>query len=175
MVGSAAGRRWIEQGYVRKADSLEALAELIDVAPATLKATIERFNGFVAKGRDEDFQRGDRAYDRWLGDPSHKPSSTLGAISEGPFYAIPAVPGDVSTYGGVVTDSDARVVREDGSVIPGLYATGVSTASMMGRAYPGAGASIGPSFTWGYIAAQHALGQRQAADAGGTQREPSPA
>jgi len=174
MVGSAAGRRWVEQGYVRKADSLEALAAVIDVAPATLKATVERFNGFVAKGRDEDFQRGDRAYDRWLGDPSHKPSSTLGAISEGPFYAIPVVPGDVSTYGGVVTDADARVVREDGSVIPGLYATGVSTASMMGRAYPGAGASVGPSFTWGYIAAQHALGQRQAADAGGTRRQPSP-
>ena len=175
MVGSAAGRRWIEQGYVRKADSIEALAGLIDVPPEALKATVERFNGFVAKGRDEDFHRGERAYDRWLGDPTHKPSPTLGAISEGPFYAIPAVPGDVGTFGGVVTDADGRVVRGDGSIIPGLYATGVSTASMMGRAYPGAGSSVGPSFTWGYIAAQHALGRRQAADAGGTRREPNPA
>ena len=64
--------------------------------------------------------------------------------------------GDVGTYGGVVTDSHARVLREDGSVIPGLYATGVSTASVMGRSYPGAGASVGPSFVWGSIAAKHA-------------------
>jgi len=156
-MSAAAGKRWIEQGYVRKADSPEALAGLIKADPATLIATVERFNGFVAKNKDEDFHRGDRAYDRWLGDPTHKPSPTLGAISEGPFYAIPVVPGDVSTYGGVVTDADARVTREDGSVIPGLYATGVSTASVMGRAYPGAGASVGPSFTWGYIAAKHAL------------------
>lgn len=157
-MSGAVGRRWIEQGHIRKADSLEALAKHINVDPAALKATVERFNGFVAKNRDEDFHRGERAYDRWLGDPTHKPSSTLGAISEGPFYAIPVVPGDVSTYGGVVTDADARVTREDGSVIPGLYATGVSTASVMGRAYPGAGASVGPSFTWGFIAAKHALG-----------------
>ena len=156
-MSAAAGKRWIEQGYVRKADSPEALAGLIKADPATLIASVERFNGFVAKNKDEDFHRGDRAYDRWLGDPTHKPSPTLGAISEGPFYAIPVVPGDVSTYGGVVTDADARVTREDGSVIPGLYATGVSTASVMGRAYPGAGASVGPSFTWGYIAAKHAL------------------
>ncbi|CAN7329854.1 FAD-dependent oxidoreductase [Phenylobacterium sp. LjRoot219] len=164
MVGNRAGRRWIEQGFIRKADGLEALAKLIEVEPAMLKATIERFNGFVAKGRDEDFQRGDRAYDRWLGDPVHRPSPTLGAIAEGPFYAMPVVPGDVSTYGGVVTDVNARVVREDGSVIPGLYATGVSTASVMGRAYPGAGASVGPSFTWGFIAAKHALQGEAAAE-----------
>jgi 3-oxosteroid 1-dehydrogenase len=159
MVGNPAGKRWIEQGFVRKAGSLEALAKLIDVDPATLKATIERFNGFVAANRDEDFHRGEREYDRWLGDPTHKPSETLGAISEGPFYAMPVVPGDVSTYGGVITDVNSRVVREDGSVIPGLYATGVSTASVMGRTYPGAGSSVGPSFTWGYIAAKHALEQ----------------
>lgn len=66
-------------------------------------------------------------------------------------------PGDVSTYGGLVTDVHARVLRADGSAIPGLYATGTSTASVMGRAAPGAGASIGPSFTWGYVAARHAV------------------
>jgi 3-oxosteroid 1-dehydrogenase len=174
MVGNAAARGWIEKGFVRKADSLEALAKLIDVDPAALKATVERFNGFVAKNRDEDFHRGDREYDRWLGDPTHKPSAALGAVSEAPFYAMPIVPGDVGTYGGVVTDDDARVVREDGTVIAGLYATGVSTASSMGRAYPGAGASVGPSFTWGFIAAQHALGQRSATSAS-ARRARSPA
>jgi 3-oxosteroid 1-dehydrogenase len=82
----------------------------------------------------------------------------LGTIAQAPFYAVPVVPGDVSTYGGAVTDSNARVMRADGSPIEGLYATGVSTASVMGNAYPGAGASIGPSLTFGYIAAKHAAG-----------------
>ena len=67
-------------------------------------------------------------------------------------------PGDVGTAGGVLTDEFARVLREDGSVIEGLYATGNSTASVFGRCYPGAGASIGASFVFGYIAARHACG-----------------
>jgi 3-oxosteroid 1-dehydrogenase len=160
--GSAAAQAWIANGYVRKADTIEALAALIAVDPLALKATVERFNGFVAKNRDEDFHRGDREYDNWLADPTHKPSRTLGAIAEGPFYALPVVPGDVGTYGGAVTDAAARVLREDGTVIRGLYATGVSTAGVMGRTYPGAGCSVGPSFTFGFVAAQNALGLNQA-------------
>jgi 3-oxosteroid 1-dehydrogenase len=156
MPGAKKPESWLKDGYLRKADTLEALAQRIELPPATLRATVERFNGFVARNRDDDFQRGERAYDRFLGDSFHAPNASLGAISEGPFYAIPVVPGDVGTYGGVVTDIHARVLREDGSPIPGLYATGVSTASVMGRAYPGAGASVGPSFVWGYVAAKHA-------------------
>lgn len=158
MPGSRKPQRWFDQGYLHKADSIEALAQELKIDPAALKGTVERFNGFVARNRDEDFHRGERAYDRWLGDPFQQPSETLGAIERGPFYAVPVVPGDVSTYGGVVTDESARVLREDGTVIPGLYATGVSTASMMGRSYPGAGCSVGPAFVWGYIAAKHAAG-----------------
>jgi 3-oxosteroid 1-dehydrogenase len=112
----------------------------------------------MAKGADEDFQRGVRQYDRYLGAPFHKPNQTLGPIDQGPFYAVNVIPGDVSTYGGIVTDVNSRVVRADGSVIEGLYATGVSTASPMGRVYPGAGASVGPSMTFGWIAAKHAAG-----------------
>jgi 3-oxosteroid 1-dehydrogenase len=156
MPGTRKPQRWYDEGYLRKAATIEDLAQQLKIDPATLRATVDRFNGFVAKNRDEDFHRGDRAYDRWLGDSYNKPSETLGAIAEAPFYAVPVVPGDVSTYGGVVTDMHARVLREDGSVIPGLYATGVSTASVMGRAYPGAGCSVGPSFVWGYVAARHA-------------------
>jgi len=156
MPGSKKPQRWYDEGYLRTAETIEALAEKLNIAAATLKATVERFNRFVSQNRDEDFNRGERAYDRWLGDPFNKPSETLGSISEAPFYAVPVLPGDVGTYGGVVTDEYARVLRQDGSVIPGLYATGVSTASVMGRAYPGAGSSIGPSFVWGYVAAKHA-------------------
>ena len=93
----------------------------------------------------------------YSGDTFHDKNAALGEISEGPFYAVPVLPGDVGTYGGVVTDSHARVLREDGSVIQGLYATGVSSASVMGRVYPGAGSSVGPSFVWGYVAARDAV------------------
>jgi 3-oxosteroid 1-dehydrogenase len=158
MPGSKKPQRWYDEGYLRKGDTIEELAAQLNMKPQTLRATVDRFNGFVAKGKDEDFGRGVRAYDRWLGDPYHKPSPTLGGISEGPYYAVPVVPGDVGTYGGVVTDEFARVLRQDGSVISGLYATGISTASVMGRAYPGAGCSIGPAFAFGYIAAKHAAG-----------------
>jgi 3-oxosteroid 1-dehydrogenase len=107
---------------------------------------------------DEDYGRGCREFDRAHGDPTVKPNPNLGPIEQGPFYAAAMYPADVGTAGGVVTDQFARVLREDGSFIPGLYATGNSTASVMGRTYPAAGASIGPSFVFGYIAAKHALG-----------------
>lgn len=156
MPGSAKPPEWYASGYLKKADSLAELAGLIDVDPSVLEATVARFNGFVANNCDEDFGRGARAYDNWLGDPLHQPSQTLGTIEQAPFFAVPVVPGDVGTYGGVLTDEYARVLREDGSPIPGLYATGVCTGSVMGRVYPGAGCSIGPGFTWGFVAAQHA-------------------
>jgi 3-oxosteroid 1-dehydrogenase len=150
-------QEWFDSGYMKKADTVEELATMLNMDPAALRATVDRFNGFVVKNHDDDFSRGDRAYDRWLGDKYHAKNASLGSISEGPFYAVPVVPGDVGTYGGVVTDANARVLREDGYPIKGLYATGVSTASVMGRAYAGAGASVGPSFVWGYVAAKHVL------------------
>ena len=156
MPGSAKPQAWVDSGYLKKEATIDALAIALKMEPSSLNGTVERFNGFVERNRDEDFHRGERTYDRWLGDWMNKPSETLGAIREAPFCAVPVVPGDVGTYGGVVTDDRARVLRADGSVIPGLYATGVSTASVMGRAYPGAGSSVGPSFVWGFVAAKHA-------------------
>jgi 3-oxosteroid 1-dehydrogenase len=158
MPGSKKPAEWYESGYLKKADTIEGLAEACGLPPAALKATVERFNGFARQGRDEDFHRGDRAYDRFLGDYTHKPNATLGPLDQAPFYAVQVVPGDVGTFGGAVCDAWARVLREDGSVIEGLYATGTTTASVMGRTYPGAGCSIGPSFTWGFVAAKHAAG-----------------
>jgi 3-oxosteroid 1-dehydrogenase len=63
------------------------------------------------------------------------------------------VPGDLGTKGGLRTDEGARVLREDGTPIAGLYATGNASASVMGHSYAGAGATIGPAMTFGYIAA----------------------
>lgn len=164
MPGAKKPAAWTEQGFLHRGDTIEALAASIKVDPAALRGTVDRFNGFVAAGEDSDFHRGAGAYDRWLGDPFNKTHATLGTIAEGPFYAVPVVPGDVGTLGGVVTDEKARVLRGDGSVIPGLYATGASTASVMGRTSPGSGVNIGASFVWGFVAATEAVAQaRQAA------------
>jgi 3-oxosteroid 1-dehydrogenase len=151
-------QRWIDTSYLHQAAIIEALAASIKADPKTLTASVERWNTSCAAGKDDEFGRGNRAYDQFLGDPYQKPNPSLGSIEKGPFYAVPVVPGDVSTYGGVITDSQGRVERADGSVIEGLYACGVSTASVMGGVYPGAGCSIGPSLTFGYIAAKHAAG-----------------
>ncbi|KHK90147.1 FAD-dependent oxidoreductase [Novosphingobium malaysiense] len=157
MAGTKKPQEWYDSGFLKRADTVDGLAGQIGVAPETLRETVERFNEGARKGVDTEFGRGNRAYDNWLGDFHREGSHTLGPIEKGPFYAAPVVPGDVGTYGGVVTDANARVLREDGTPIEGLYATGISTASVMGRIYPGAGSSIGPSFVFGYIAARHAL------------------
>lgn len=149
---------WLDSGYLKVANTIGELAGKIGCDPAQLKATVDRWNEMMARGADEDFDRGVRYYDQFLGDPFHKPNATLGPLDKAPFYAVEVVPGDVSTYGGIVTDVNARVVKADGSVIEGLYATGTSTASAMGRVYPGAGASVGPSAVFGYVAAKHAAG-----------------
>ena len=149
---------WLKSGYMIKAGSIGELVEKTGIDGPGLARTLERFNGFCRSGIDSDFGRGSRAFDRCHGDPTVTPNPNLGAIEKPPFYAVRMYPGDVGTAGGVVTDEHARVLREDGSAIPGLYATGNCTASVVGRCYPGAGASIGASFTFGYIAAHHALG-----------------
>ncbi len=157
MAGSKKPKEWTESGFLKSGESIEALASQCGLDPAALKATVDRFNAFARAGKDEDFGRGSHVYHGWLGDPLEAQSPTLGAVEKGPFYAIKVYPGDVSTFGGLLTDCDARVLREDSSVIEGLYATGTTTASVMGKNAPGAGASIGPSLTWGYVAARHAL------------------
>jgi 3-oxosteroid 1-dehydrogenase len=150
---------WVSRGYMKRADSIEALAKQCGIGSAQLTATVTRFNEFARRGEDPDFGRGKSAYDRlWLGDPDVKPNGTLGALEKPPFFAVKVFPGDVGTCGGLLTDESSRVLREDGSAIPGLYAAGNVTASVLGRAYPGAGASIAAGMVFGYIAAQHIAG-----------------
>lgn len=151
-------QEWLDTGYMIKADSIDDLVAKTGIDGAGLKRTIERFNGFCKTGVDLDYKRGARAFDNAHGDPTVKPNPNLGPIEEAPFYAVRMYPGDVGTAGGMVTDEFARVLREDGSVIDGLYATGNCTASVVGRCYPGAGASIGASFVYAYIAAHHSAG-----------------
>ncbi|MEI4507422.1 FAD-binding protein [Sphingopyxis sp. CCNWLW253] len=150
---------WIDSGWMKMADSIEELAGKTGIDEDGLRSEIAKFNGYCETGKDLDFNRGGRGYDNWFGDPTVKPNPNLGKIDKPPFYAMELVPGDVGTSGGMVTDEHAQVLRGDGSVIPGLYATGNSTASVMGRCYPAAGASIGASFIFAWIAARHAAGR----------------
>ena len=142
---------------MKRADTIEGLAAACGIDSGGLRAQIERFNEFAKTGEDLDFGRGRSAWHRFFADPTNKPNPSLGAIERAPFYAVQIVPGDVGTAGGLVTDEYARVLTEEGSVIPGLYAVGNATATVMGDSYPGAGASIGPSFIFGYVGARHAL------------------
>ncbi|CAM3852701.1 3-oxosteroid 1-dehydrogenase [Kibdelosporangium persicum] len=145
---------WYDSGAVVKASTIEGLASAIGVPPATLRATVTRFNGFAVTGRDQDYRRGDSAYDHYYTDPAVFPSSSLAALWLPPYYAFKIVPGDLGTKGGMRTDARARVLRADGSVIAGLYAAGNASAAVMGHSYAGAGSTIGPAMTFGYIAAR---------------------
>jgi 3-oxosteroid 1-dehydrogenase len=144
-------RRWYAAGAVVKADDLAGLAAAAGVDADGLVKSVARFNEFAAAGKDSDFGRGDSAYDRYYGDP-RLPNPNLAALDRPPFYAVKVVPGDLGTKGGLVTDARARVLRPDGTVIDGLYAAGNASAAVMGRSYAGAGATIGPAMTFGYLA-----------------------
>ncbi|WP_436491975.1 3-oxosteroid 1-dehydrogenase [Actinokineospora sp. HUAS TT18] len=150
--------RWYKSGAVFRAGTLGALATAIDVPAAALESTVERFNGFARSGVDEDFRRGESAYDRYYGDPRSKPNPCLGEIGKPPFYAVRIVPGDLGTKGGLRTDTHARVLRGDGTPIPGLYAAGNASAAVMGHTYAGPGATLGPAMVFGYLAAQDLAG-----------------
>jgi 3-oxosteroid 1-dehydrogenase len=150
-------KEWLDTGYFIKADSLEELARLIGLDPRQLGSTVDRFNYFAARGKDEDFGKGERAYDRWYGDPRVRPNPCLGTVEKAPFYAVKVYPGDVGTAGGLVTDERGRVLTSAHTAIRGLYACGTSSASVMGHTYPGPGATIAPAMVFGRIAALDAL------------------
>ena len=146
--------RWYKDGVVKRADTLAELAGKIGVPADALADTVERFNGFAESGVDEDFHRGESAYDKYYSDPTVKPNCSLAPITKGPFYAVTIVPGDLGTKGGLLTDEHAQVLREDGTVIPGLYAAGNVSSAVMGNTYPGPGGTIGPAIVYGYLAAE---------------------
>ena len=153
-------RRWYRAGAVHSAPTIAELAGQVDIDPAALTKTVVRFNEFAQTGRDEDFHRGDSAYDRYYGDPRRRPNPCLAPVDTPPFYAIKIVPGDLGTKGGLRTDERARVLRADGTAIAGLYAAGNTSAAVMGHSYAGAGATIGPAMTFGYLAALDLAGAR---------------
>ncbi|MFE6921880.1 FAD-binding protein [Nocardia sp. NPDC057663] len=159
---------WLESGVVKAADSWADLAAQLDVPAEALQYTATRFNTLAHAGHDDDFGRGDSVYDNYYGDPT-LPNPNLHPIGTPPYYAFRVILGDLGTSGGLRTDEHARVLRADGTAIAGLYAVGNTSAAVMGRSYAGAGATIGPAMTFGYIAAEHLTQHPAPADTtGGT-------
>jgi 3-oxosteroid 1-dehydrogenase len=148
-------KSWLTSGYMKKANSIEGIAAACGIDPAGLRQTVERFNIMAKAGIDEDFHRGENAYDTHYGEPKHKPNPCLGPVSTPPYYAVAIYPGDCGTSGGLLTNEHGQVLTPDGNPIGGLYAAGVNAAPVLGRKYPGAGASLGPVTVSGFIAGSH--------------------
>jgi succinate dehydrogenase/fumarate reductase flavoprotein subunit len=145
----------IVSGYLKRGDTLEALAAEAGIDAAGLVAAVAEFNALAASGQDPAFGKGSRAYNRFQGDALHGPNPCIAPLGRGPFYAIKMVIGDLGTYAGIRTDAHARALDADGRAIAGLYAAGNDMASIMGGNYPGAGITLGPALTFGYIAGRH--------------------
>lgn len=144
--------------FMMKADSLEELAGIAGIDPAGLTATVERFNSMVRNGHDDDFNRGDNTYDNfymWGDSDFEPPHRTLGVIDQGPYYAVKMESGALGTAGGPRTNADAQVLDWKDEPIPGLYAAGNAMAAVLGEGYGGAGGTLGPGMTFGYIAGRH--------------------
>ena len=145
--------------WVMRADTLEGLAQQLGIDASELSATVARFNTHAETGHDPDFARGTSAYDHFYGDRSREGTAvTLGAIEQGPFYAVEIRMGLLGTNGGPRTDGDARILDHDGAPIPGLYGAGNAIACPTGGIYAGAGGTLGPALTFGYIAGRTAAG-----------------
>ena len=149
---------WLESGVVEAAASWDEMATKIGVPARQLSETARRFNELARGGHDDDFNRGDSVYDNYYGDPT-LPNPNLYPLGDPPYYAFRIVLGDLGTSGGLRTDEYARVLRSDDSVVRGLYAVGNTAAPVMGRSYAGAGATIGPAMTFGFVAAKHVAAQ----------------
>ena len=146
------------KAIVKKSDTIEGLASLMGVDEAGLMDTVKKVAKYSKTGVDEDFGSGSTSYDKYYGDPSVSPNPCLAPLSKAPFYAFPVYPGDIGTKGGVDVDINAQALNKKGRPILGLYATGNTASSVMGYTYPGAGSTIGPAMTFGYVAAKHAMG-----------------
>ena len=146
-------KSWFETGFVAKANSIHDLAEQVGIDPEGLGATIAKMNRYAETGTDEDFHRGESAYDRYYADPNIKPNPCLASIDEGPFYAMRIEAGDFGTLGGLDTDVHGRVKLEAGGVVEGLFAVGNCSAAIL-PTYPGPGATLGPAMTMAYQSAK---------------------
>jgi succinate dehydrogenase/fumarate reductase flavoprotein subunit len=152
-------RIYLRNGYLQSGDSLAALARTAGIDAQGLEATVREYNVGAARGEDPAFGRGTTAFNRFLGDADHKPNPNVAPIGAGPYYALKLIMGDLGTFDGLTTDTLGRVLDAGSSLIPGLYAVGNDRASVMGGNYPGAGITLGPIMTFGYVTGCHLAGR----------------
>ena len=150
---------FVRRGYLRRAESVHALAREIGVDPDGLAQTVRRHNEYARTGVDPEFGKGGNPYDLGNGDPAHRPNPCIGPIERPPFFAVAVLPTPLGTSLGLSTDANARVVDARGEPIAGLYACGNDMHSVMGGEYPGAGSQLGLAMTFGYLAALDAVGR----------------
>lgn len=151
----------IDAGYLYRADTPEALAQAIGVDVQGLAHTLQAFNADAQAGLDPVFGKGANAYNRYMGDPQHRPNPCLAPLQTAPYYAIQLHTGDLGSACGLVTDANANVLDESGQPITGLYAVGNDMNSMMKGTYPGPGITLGPALTFGWLAANHITARLQ--------------
>lgn len=149
---------WRRSGYLKKGRSLAGLARACGIDAAGLQATVAEFNRGAVAGRDDQFQRGATSFNRYLADPDHRPNPCVAPVAQGPFYAVRLEMGDLGTFDGLKTTVAGQVLTRQGAPIAGLYAVGNDRASIMGGNYPGAGITLGPAMTFGWITGRHLAG-----------------
>jgi succinate dehydrogenase/fumarate reductase flavoprotein subunit len=158
----------IANGYVQRGQTLAELARACGIDGDALQQTVQRFNRQALAGQDEDFAKGETAYNHMQGDAPFAaeqgwPNPCMGPLERGPFYAVKVVAGSLGTFAGLRTNAHAQVLDTQGQPIAGLYAGGNDMNSLMAGHYPSGGITLGPAMTFGWLAAHHAAG-----------REPSP-
>lgn len=146
----------VRADYLHKAATLRALGEALGIDGGRLEASAARFNALAESGTDDDFGKGSTAYNRYLGDPDHKPNACLGPLRQGPFYAVKVFAGDIGTAVGIACNENAQALDGAGRPIRGLYMAGNDMHSVMGGEYPAPGITLGPALTFGWIAGRHA-------------------
>jgi succinate dehydrogenase/fumarate reductase flavoprotein subunit len=154
-------RGLVRKGYLLQGRTLAELAARAGIDAAGLQATVAAYNEGAVHGEDRQFGRGTTAFNRYLADPARRPNPCVAPIGKGPYYAVKVVMGDLGTFDGLRTTPVGEVLREDGAVIPGLYAVGNDRASIMGGNYPGAGITLGPALTFGWLTGRHAAAAPQ--------------
>jgi succinate dehydrogenase/fumarate reductase flavoprotein subunit len=144
-----------DPAWLHRADNVASLATRLGLPPGALEETVEKFNADAKAGVDAEFGRGTHPYEQWIGDPD-APNPNLAPIEAPPFYAVEVLVGCLGTKGGPRTDSDARVLRDDGAPVPGLFAAGNAAANPFGIGSPGGGGTIGPALVFGTRAGEAA-------------------
>jgi predicted oxidoreductase len=149
----------LRSGYLLRGRTLAELAKQAGIDGVQLQKTVDEYNQGAVDGKDLQFRRGWRVYNRFLGDRTHQPNPCVAPVAQGPFYAVKVVMGDLGTFAGIKTDAFARVIDAQGGIIEGLFAAGNDNASVMGGGYPGGGITLGPAMTFGFVAAEYMAGQ----------------